>query len=49
MGVLFFGLRAVLPTADTALGQALRYLRYAAAGFWVSYGAPRLFVALRLA
>src|SRR3989304_15328 len=25
MGVLFFGLRAVLPTADTALGQAVPY------------------------
>ncbi len=40
---LFVGLSAIFPS-----GEALRYLRYAAVGFWISYGAPRLFVGLRI-
>ncbi|MEW6568605.1 MAG: phosphatase PAP2 family protein [Chloroflexota bacterium] len=46
---LWMGLRAILPEGETALALALRYLRYAAVGLWVTYGAPRLFVWLRLA
>lgn len=40
---LFIGLSRVLPE-----GESFRYLRYALVGFWISYGAPRAFVALRL-
>lgn len=40
---LYLGLSAILPS-----GEVLRYLRYAVVGFWISYGAPRLFVALRI-
>jgi membrane-associated phospholipid phosphatase len=45
VAALFFGLKAVFPP-DV---QALRYLRYAAVGYWVSYLGPRAFVTLRLA
>jgi membrane-associated phospholipid phosphatase len=41
---LQFGLTAVLPDGDVA-----RFARYALLGAWISYGAPRLFVALGLA
>jgi membrane-associated phospholipid phosphatase len=40
---LYLGLRAVSPS-----GEAFRYLRYAVVGFWIAYGAPRAFVALKL-
>jgi membrane-associated phospholipid phosphatase len=42
--VLQFGLSALLPEVD-----ALRFARYALVGLWISYGAPRAFMALRLA
>ena len=41
---LHLGLSALLPD-----GEAFRFLRYALVGFWIAYGAPRAFVALRLA
>lgn len=41
--VLYLGLRLVLPEGDV-----FRYLRYAAVGFWISYGAPRVFAAARI-
>jgi hypothetical protein len=46
IGVLLlqFGLNAVLPE-----GEAFRIVRYALLGVWIAYGAPRTFVALRLA
>lgn len=47
--VVFYGLRAIFPYDATLLGQALRYVRYAATGLWVTYGAPRLFMAVGLA
>jgi hypothetical protein len=34
---------------ETSLGYALRYLRYAATSFWAMYGAPWLFLRLKLA
>ena len=45
VAAIYFGLKLVLPEGV----QVLRYLRYALVGFWVSYLAPRTFVALRLA
>lgn len=44
-----FGLRAVFPTEPLWLALPLRIIRYFAAGFWVSYYAPYLFVRLKLA
>jgi membrane-associated phospholipid phosphatase len=49
VAAIYYGLKWVFPSGETLLPQALRYLRYALVGFWVSYLAPRLFVALRLA
>jgi membrane-associated phospholipid phosphatase len=40
---LQLGLNALLPE-----GEAFRFLRYGLLGWWISYGAPRAFVALRL-
>jgi membrane-associated phospholipid phosphatase len=34
---------------ETALGYALRYIRYAAATFWMTWGAPSLFLKIKLA
>jgi membrane-associated phospholipid phosphatase len=47
--IIFFGLRMVFPQDETLLAFTLRFIRYAAVGFWVSYLGPRIFVALRLA
>jgi membrane-associated phospholipid phosphatase len=47
--IIYLGLRLVLPRGDTLIPQALRFLRYAAVGFWVSYLGPRVFVMLKLA
>jgi membrane-associated phospholipid phosphatase len=51
VGVLaiWLGLRLVFPGGEEPLALALRYLRYAAAGFWVAYLGPRVFAWLRLA
>jgi membrane-associated phospholipid phosphatase len=42
----FFGL---LAPDETALGYILRYLRYAAVTFWMTWGAPSVFLRIRLA
>jgi membrane-associated phospholipid phosphatase len=34
---------------ETALGYALRYIRYAAATFWMTWGAPSVFLRIKLA
>jgi membrane-associated phospholipid phosphatase len=51
VGVLaiWLGLRIVFPAGEEPLALALRYLRYAAAGFWVAYLGPRVFAWMRLA
>jgi membrane-associated phospholipid phosphatase len=45
---LYLGLSAVFPRGHTLVAYVLRYLRYAALGFWVAYLAPRMFAWLRL-
>jgi membrane-associated phospholipid phosphatase len=45
---IYYGLRAVFPGGETSLGLVLRFLRYTLVGFWVSYGAPRVFAWARL-
>jgi hypothetical protein len=47
--VFYFGLKLIFPDDESLLDYALRFVRYAAVGFWASYGAPRLFVRLGLA
>jgi hypothetical protein len=41
---LRFGLKAILPAGDIAT-----FFRYGAIGFWVTFGAPWIFVKTRLA
>jgi membrane-associated phospholipid phosphatase len=51
VGVLVFwrGLALVFPSDPLVVGMAFRYLRYALAVFWVLFGAPWVFLRLRLA
>lgn len=54
LGVLliYFGLDiafSLLAADETIAGYALRYIRYALATFWVTFGAPWIFLKLRLA
>lgn len=46
---LYFGLRIVLPGAESPVYLLSRFARYAAVGLWGSWGAPWLFLRLRLA
>jgi hypothetical protein len=48
VAILWLGLRMVFPGDASPVSQVLRYLRYALTGFWVTYGAPRVFIKLRL-
>jgi len=47
--ILFFGLRLIFPSGDTILAYIFRLLRYGAVTLWITYLAPRIFVATRLA
>jgi len=46
--ILWLGLRMVLPRDVALLSQVLRYLGYAVTSFWISYGAPWVFIKLGL-
>ena len=50
MGVAIFwlGLRMVFPRDTALVSQVLRYARYGVTGLWVAYGAPWVFLKLRL-
>jgi membrane-associated phospholipid phosphatase len=47
--ILWYGLGEIFPRGEALLPYALRYLRYALVGLWVTWGAPLLFRRLRLA
>jgi membrane-associated phospholipid phosphatase len=47
--LLYYGLGALRPHGSDAVAQVLRFLNYAIVGLWIAYGAPRVFVRLRLA
>jgi membrane-associated phospholipid phosphatase len=49
MVAIYAGLSALFPSGTDLLPLILRYVRYALVGFWGSYLAPRLFVAVGLA
>jgi membrane-associated phospholipid phosphatase len=49
MVVLYTGLSILFPSGTDLVPLVLRYLRYALVGFWGSYLAPRVFVAVGLA
>jgi membrane-associated phospholipid phosphatase len=47
--LLWRGLGMLFPGGDTFLAYSLRYFRYALIGFWISAGAPSLFIRWGLA
>lgn len=48
-GLLYFLLKAVFPGAGSGSYRIFRFLRYGVLGFWVTAGAPFVFLRLRLA
>jgi membrane-associated phospholipid phosphatase len=46
--ILWWGLRKVFPRDMSLVSQVLRYVRYGLLGFWVTYGAPWVFIKLGL-
>jgi hypothetical protein len=46
--VIWMGLRLVFPRDASLVSQVLRYLRYVLAGLWMGYGAPKVFIKLKL-
>jgi len=49
LAVIYFGLKQVFPDTIDSMGLILRLFRYALLGFWVSAGAPLIFIAVGLA
>jgi len=47
--VIWLGLDMVFPDGYDFVANAFRYLRYGLAGFWISLGAPWVFIRLKLA
>ncbi len=47
--ILYMGLGAIFPRGDAFIFYLLRYIRYALLGWWVSGGAPWVFVRFKLA
>lgn len=45
---LYLGLRMIFPSEPEAAAQVFRFVRYALLGVWVTFGAPWVFVRLRL-
>ncbi len=48
VAVLWLGLRMVFPRDASLPSQVLRYLRCGLTAFWVGYGAPWVFIKLKL-
>ena len=49
IGILYLGLKFILPVEGEPFYQFGRFFRYLLVGMWVSFGAPRLFVQIGLA
>jgi membrane-associated phospholipid phosphatase len=47
--LIYYGLGALRPHGSDELAQILRFANYAAVGLWITFGAPWVFVRLRLA
>jgi hypothetical protein len=47
--ILWYGLGEVFPRGEELVPLALRYIRYALVGFWITAGAPWLFFHFKLA
>lgn len=49
IGILYLGLKLMLPSEGQAFYQLCRFFRYLLLGMWISFGAPWLFIRMRLA
>jgi len=49
IGIFYLGLKLILPSEGQAFYQLFRFFRYLLLGIWISFGAPWLFIRMRLA
>jgi hypothetical protein len=49
IGIIYLGLKLILPSEGQSLYQLSRFFRYLLLGIWISFGAPRLFIRMGLA
>ncbi|MEA1940526.1 MAG: phosphatase PAP2 family protein [Candidatus Caldatribacteriota bacterium] len=49
IGILYLGLKFILPSEGQPFYQLSRFFRYLLIGIWISFGAPRLFIQTGLA
>jgi hypothetical protein len=49
IGILYLGLKLILPSEGQLFYQLSRFFRYLLLGIWISFGAPWLFIRMRLA
>ncbi|MEA2087230.1 MAG: hypothetical protein U9O91_03940, partial [Candidatus Caldatribacteriota bacterium] len=49
IGILYLGLKFLLPLEGQLFYQLSRFFRYLLLGMWISFGAPRLFIQMGLA
>jgi len=49
IGILYFGLKLILPSDGQSFYQLSRFFRYLLLGIWISFGAPWLFIRMGLA
>lgn len=47
--IIRYGLKFIFPEGETVVALFFRYLRYTAIGFWVTGGAPWVFIRMKLA
>jgi membrane-associated phospholipid phosphatase len=49
IGIIYLGLKLILPSEGQSFYQLSRFFRYLLLGIWISFGAPWLFIRMRLA
>ncbi|MEJ2411829.1 MAG: hypothetical protein P8Y34_02380 [Anaerolineales bacterium] len=49
VAALYLGLGSIFPDTVDLTSYILRFLRYTLIGLWISWGAPVLFISLKLA
>ena len=49
IGIIYFGLKLILPSEGQSFYQLSRFFRYLLLGIWISFGAPWLFIRMGLA
>ncbi len=49
VGIIYLGLKTILPSEGQSFYQLSRFFRYLLLGIWISFGAPWLFIRMRLA